>query len=254
MARRTRNSSCGRPSSEMYPAQLPSTSWSSSVTTHGAAACAACRSGSVLVQRVPGAVLVQREDLAGEVDRDSLVADAGRRTDADLVDVVAEEQHDVVVPSYDVLVRRVVPVVEGLAGRDRHRHRGLVGRRRRGPSTSDRTDLTVGAEAVEVVPPRSQTADVDVHGVGVLRPSVGRAASYHSAERARPRRPPSRRPPCGRPSRRTARAGPVRAGSRSPRRPAVGSPEATPRVNSGRLSVRCGIPTASSLTGQGGCR
>ncbi len=135
------------------------------------------------VECVPGAVLVQREDLTGEVDRHSLIAHTGRRTDTDLVDVVAEEQHHVVVPLYDVLIRRVVPVVEGLARRDRHRHRGLLGRCWRRASTSDRTELALGAEAVEVVPPGPQTAYVDVHGVGVLRPSVRRPTSYHSAER-----------------------------------------------------------------------
>jgi len=134
-----------------------------------------------LVRRVADAVLVEGDRLLGHPGLVRVRPDA--TVDTELVDVVAEEEHHVVVALGHVGVRRVPALPPRLAGRERQRHLGYddIGRGS-GPGPADRAELAIHAEAVPVVPPRTQPAYVDVHRVTRLRPGLGRSLADDPAE------------------------------------------------------------------------
>ena len=84
--------------SEMSPAQLFSSSWSSQVTSQGKAAWAACRHRVGLVLGVAVAIVVERVELGADVLADVAVA-AGA-----FIDVVAEVDDEVEVVLGHVVV------------------------------------------------------------------------------------------------------------------------------------------------------
>ncbi len=135
---------------------------------------------------------------------------------AGLVHVVAEVHDEVEVLGRHVVVGREVPVLPGVAGREREPELPRARERVRSRAgAAGRRDLAAGAEAVVVDVIGRQAVDLRVHRVAELRSrdhvsrGVRRAGT---ARRGRPRTPPGPAWPASRPSR-PQRTGRWRAGS-----------------------------------------
>jgi hypothetical protein len=136
-----------------------------------------------LVERVAQPELVERDGFVGVLRRQLDAPDAaGRRVDAVLVRVVAEEDDQV-----EVLLGHVgVGVVEALLAllargvRERHPVEAVVGRGGRA-RPGERRGPVAGREPVPVLAAGLQAAHVDVHGVRQVGRRDGAAAPDHPA-------------------------------------------------------------------------
>jgi hypothetical protein len=116
-----------------------------------------------LVQRVADPISVEGHRLLAALRADR----AGRGA---LVDVIAEEHHQIEVLLHHVLVGRVVAVGVVLAvGRGEVQALGLGVAGRRGPGAADRAREFADREAVPVPGVGLEALDVDVHRVGEVR-------------------------------------------------------------------------------------
>ena len=129
-----------------------------------------------LVEGVAVAVVGERDGGAA-----AMRAHASRHVGV-LVDVVAEEKHEVQVLRGDVAPRGVVAVVEALATRDGELEARLGIGRRRGARAAGRAAVAKRAEAVPVPAPGLETGRLGMHAVRPLRLGALDAASGDARE------------------------------------------------------------------------
>jgi hypothetical protein len=130
-----------------------------------------------LVLRVAVAILDHGAGLATGVLADVVDAPGG------LVDVVADEHHDVHVLVEKMAVRAVVALLELLARPQPETELARVaGCRRRGARASDPAHLVAGHEAVPVPPGRFEARDLHVDAVAAAGERVDRAAPHQPRE------------------------------------------------------------------------
>jgi hypothetical protein len=120
-------------------------------------------------------VLGQRARLAAAMAADQVRAPRG------LVDVVADEHHQVEVLGLRVAVRDEVALLEHLARAEAEAHRACACRRR-GAGAARGARVVAGVEAVEEPAAGLEAADLDVHAVRAARQRVHGAALHDAGE------------------------------------------------------------------------
>ena len=169
--------------------------------------------GVQLVVRVALSILVEGDHVPHVVP--VTVAGADPLVVAELVDVVAEKEHHVVVTAGEIPMGGEPTLPDGLAGGKGEGHAvQMLPGCRRGPRPAHWADLALGTEPVEVFAPGRQA---DRRQRGRSGSSRGGPASYRAVPPcgiSRRWRPPTVRGRCAAPFRRTAPAAPAPGASR----------------------------------------